>query len=389
MPIAIPTPRINNNDDFVRFSRIHCQPRSRVRKGDLIAEIETDKASVTIEAEQEGFVLGFTYPLGEMIPVGSVLAWLGQSPDESIPAAATNTTEKRATGEPSLKAALLLTRFGLTAADVPASGERLTADDVLAYVQRHNLGGDAEAPLPTRIETAPDIAPGKHVPLSVIERGMLRTVTWHRDNAVAGYVEIEYDATPWDRHAAAFQQEHRLLLNPLLPLMAHRLVQLAMQNPKVNSTIVGDGRHEYSAVNLGFTLQVGTTLSLLCVRDAERLGVPEFVEALSVLMRQGMKGKLTIAETSGITISFSSMSRWQVTRHVPVLPPYTSLIIAHAHDREGTAALGASYDHRVLTGGEVAVFLRALSTPMKETTTREHSRENQTESPADCQRSGT
>jgi pyruvate dehydrogenase E2 component (dihydrolipoamide acetyltransferase) len=364
MPIAIHTPRINNNDDFVRFSYVHCEPGSRVSKGDPIAEIETDKATFTVEAEDAGYVLGFVQPVGEMIPVGSVLAWLGSSPDEAIPASAGADGSIGTTAEPSLKAALLLAKSGLTSTDVPASGERLTARDVLAYIQRRNPGGPAAEPPPQRAaEAVPDIAPGRRVPLTVIERGMLKTVLWHRDSAVPGYVEIEYETGAWEQYAAAFQQQHQLLMSPSLALMAYRLVQLARENPKLNCTIAGEGRHQYRTINLGFTLQSGTRLSLLCVRDAGSLGAREFVDALGVLMRQGMKGKLTPAETSEITISFSSMSRWQVVRHVPVLPPYTSLIVAHAYGRNGTAALGASYDHRVLTGGEVAAVLRALSTP--------------------------
>jgi pyruvate/2-oxoglutarate dehydrogenase complex dihydrolipoamide acyltransferase (E2) component len=199
--------------------------------------------------------------------------------------------------------------------------------------------------------------------LTVVERGMLKTVTWHRDSAVAGYVEVEYPTADWDDHAAAFQRQHQLLMSPLLPLMAFRVVQLARDTPRVNSTMVDDARHEYETINLGFTVQSGTRLSLVSVRDAGRLSAKAFVDALGELMRQGMKGKLTAAMTSEITLSFSSMARWQVVRHVPVLPPYTSLIVAHTHPRDGIAALGASYDHRVLTGGEVAAFLRALSRP--------------------------
>jgi pyruvate/2-oxoglutarate dehydrogenase complex dihydrolipoamide acyltransferase (E2) component len=99
------------------------------------------------------------------------------------------------------------------------------------------------------------------------------------------------------------------------------------------------------------------------VKDADTLEEKAFVDALSVLMRQGMKGKLHPSQTSGATIAFSSMSRWEVTRHMPILPPYTSFIVAHTHDANGTAALGASYDHRVLTGGEAAATLTALSRP--------------------------
>jgi len=58
------------------------------------------------------------------------------------------------------------------------------------------------------------------------------------------------------------------------------------------------------------------------------------------------------------------MARWNVSRHIPILPPQTSLIIAHAAPKNAVnAVLGATYDHRVLTGFDVAQVLQALSRP--------------------------
>jgi len=368
MPTAILTPRVNNNDDLVRFSRTYVEPGAGVRKGDIIAEIETDKASVTVEAEADGYLLGFVHAVGETIPVGSTLAWMGSDPREAVPEEAAPAeiavTGGAARGAPTLKASLLLARLGLNAVDIPASGERLTAEDVLRFADRHRSPAAADnAPAARSPEPALELAPGRRVPLDVVERGMLRTVRWHRDSAVAGYVEVDVDTAAWDARAAAFQQRHGLLMSPLLPLLAYRLVELARETPKINSTIAGDARHEYSAVNLGFTIQSGSRLALLSVRDAGSMDAKAFVDALSALMRRGMKNRLTADETSDVTISFSSMARWQVRRHVPVLPPFTALIVAHTHERNGVAALGASYDHRVLTGGEVAAILNRLAGP--------------------------
>ena len=49
---------------------------------------------------------------------------------------------------------------------------------------------------------------------------MLSTVVWHRDRAAPGYVEIEYDPEPWNGYAAHYAKQNKLMLSPLLPLMA-------------------------------------------------------------------------------------------------------------------------------------------------------------------------
>ena len=85
MAIPIYTPRVNNNDDLVRFSHTFVSAGAEVRQGDPLADVETDKATFTVEAEQDGYVLGFVQTVGEMIPVGSVLLWMGDSPKENIP----------------------------------------------------------------------------------------------------------------------------------------------------------------------------------------------------------------------------------------------------------------------------------------------------------------
>jgi len=364
MPTPLHTPRVNNNDDVVRLLRVLVKPGDRVTAGDIVAEVETDKASFTIEAEQPGFVLAVLPQVQDMIDVGSVLLWVGTTPDEAVPETSTTAAPAVATSEPTVKAAQLLAKYGLRASDVPASGARLSAKDVEDYV-----AAKASRPAATPAETrpAPDLllpAPGTARVLSPEERSMLRTVQWQRDEAVPGYVELLYDAGAWDRAAAEYQQRERLLLSPLLALMAYRLVAAAKENDRIASTIVGDRRLVYEAVNIGFTVQTDSSLYLVVVEKADKLTHQEFVARLTELQRSAMAHRLKANETSGATVSFTSMARWNATRHIPVLPPYTSLIVAHAASLpDGRGVLGATYDHRALTGHEALGAIAAVSRP--------------------------
>jgi len=192
---------------------------------------------------------------------------------------------------------------------------------------------------------------------------MLRSVVWHRDEAVPGYLELRYDTAPWTAWAGRVQSNERMMLSPLLGLMAHQLVRYAAANPGLNATLDGAFRHEYEGVHLGFTIQSGPALYLATVHGADRMTPLEFVRALGELQRKAMGNRLAPEEVQGATLAFTSMERWKLSRHVPVLPPHVSLIVAHTVDAEGRGTLGATYDHRIVTGGAAANALRALAAP--------------------------
>jgi pyruvate/2-oxoglutarate dehydrogenase complex dihydrolipoamide acyltransferase (E2) component len=369
MPSPVVIPRINNNDDVVKLSHLFVKPGESVRAKALLAEIETDKASFEIEAESDGFILRIDRAIGDMCDVGSTLLWMGASAEESVPEATTSKATK-VTGDgqgPTIKALLLLNRYGLDAAVVPSTGERLTAVDVENYVRAKGINAPRkEVSSKAATEALPN-EPGRLQPMSPQERGMVRTVTWHRDQAVAGYIEFPYDPSKWDNFAAAFQERHELLMNPMLSLMAWHLSKITLRYPKLNATISGDQMHFYNEVNLGFTVQSGEMLLMPVVRAAQTMEAPAFVEALGGLQRKAMKLALKPDEAAGATVSFTSMARWGISRHTPILPPNTSFMVAHSSPfktPEGSGAvLGACYDHRVLTGFDVARALRELATP--------------------------
>jgi pyruvate dehydrogenase E2 component (dihydrolipoyllysine-residue acetyltransferase) len=372
MAFPIRTPRVNNNDDVVRLSAVLAEPGARVRPGDPVCEVETDKATFSVEADREGYFLKCLHAVGDMVEVGSVLAWMGDQPDDPVPSAVSSTAavSVESRKEPTFKAAMLLAEYGLQAHEVPATAERLRVTDVEAYIAANNIAPsnrkqkaaktssprDNQATPPP--ETEADIQD-----LNVLERAMLRTVSWHRDEAVPGYAEVAYDTAPWEEYAARFQKEHRLLLNPLQGLMAFRLIAASRKNPKLNATIHDDRKHLYRSVNIGFTIQSGEALYLAVITSAEELAEKDFVQRLVDLQKRAMKNRLEPSQTAGATIAFTSMSRWNVIRHQPVLPPHTSFMVAHAAEVNGVAALGATYDHRLLTGADAVSALNLLKQP--------------------------
>jgi pyruvate dehydrogenase E2 component (dihydrolipoamide acetyltransferase) len=365
MPYPLYAPRVNNNDDIVRIVELSVNVGDFVKVGESIAAVETDKAIVEVEAERDGYVLKILPEPDEKVAVGSVVVWFGDSPDEAIPeeiavpSQPVSATEAR----PTAKARVLLKKLGLDEHEIPSSGERLTVTDIESYLAKQGMSPSPGVPpssVPGR-EQAPDV-PGEYQELSDEAHAMLATVQWHRDQAAAGYLEVEYDPKPWEDYAAQYARQNKLMLTPLLPLLAYRLVELANENPKINATIVNDKQYLYAPINLGFTVQADKTLYLTVIREAQLMSASEFIDALGEVQRHAIAHKLKPKEATGATLTFSSMARWKVSRHIPILPPYTGLMVAHAAPKgTGRAVLGASYDHRLLSGFDVAQVLQSLS----------------------------
>lgn len=366
MATPVHVPRINNNDDEVKLVEIKVTLGQQVQAGEVLGSVETDKAMVDVESPAAGFVIAVLGEVDTQVGVGSVLIWLGATADEQPPKEEKAAADAHGAAAPTAKALALLREYGLNADAVRASGERLSAEDVRRHVTAKGLRPKAAAASAAAAPSYPGPSEaGRAVALQSHERGMLATVSWQRDVAVPGYIELAYDHVAWEGYATALGAQHKLLLNPLLPLLAHRLVEQAVKLPRANATLVGDQRHEYEQVNLGFTVQSGEVLYLAVVRNAAAMDTMAFVHHLVDLQRRAAAHELNPDELQGATIGFSSMSRWKVERHVPILAPNTALMVAHTVAPDGSGILGATYDHRVLHGGDVAGLLKRLGQPPK------------------------
>ena len=81
MATAIYVPRINNNDDEVKVLAFDVAIGSKVENGQIVGQVETDKAVLDVTAAAAGFVLGFVANPDEVVKVGSVMLWLGENVD--------------------------------------------------------------------------------------------------------------------------------------------------------------------------------------------------------------------------------------------------------------------------------------------------------------------
>lgn len=371
MAKAVYVPRLNSNDDEMIVARIFVKPGDQVNKGDALLELETSKTVVEVESEEYGFVLAIYCKETDMVQVGTVVAWIGATSNEPVPAATSEATFDEQKW-PTLKALKLLKQYSLKVEDIPFTGDRLRVEDVEMHVKFMSQRKASSASNRSKhVEAVDDIAvPYSRKPLLGPHKGMVETVRWHRDVPAHTYLEVIYNQAVWKEYAASFAKANKMMMNPLLGLMAYRLVRLAVEHPFINATVDNTDLLQYETVNLGFTMEASGQLYLLVVENAQRLSATEFLHRLAELQRKAFKRKLKKNEMTGATVTFTSLANKGVSRHLPILPPYSALIVSHSApfpfgraENVEYSALGATYDHRVLDGAQTAQTLNQLAVP--------------------------
>lgn len=373
-------PQLNANEDELTVSQIYVAEGQKVRPGDLLLIVESSKSVTDIESEFEGYVLALNVKVGDLIHVGTVVLEIGDSLEEkaALPVQEMSTTAGSGVSvEPTLKALQLIKEHNLDVTKIQARGSRLTVEDVEAYL----------ASVPTNTQAARELTPARRseqrsgsliearrTPLTPYQKAMIKTVSWQYSQACATYLEIIYNHAAWRQHAESFVKEYRMILDPMLSLMAYSLVRAAVENPLINSTIENGELVTFNTVNLGFTVEVNNQLFLLVVENAAQYGRLEFVKRLGELQKKAFKGTLQQNELSGATIAFTSLAKRGVSRHIPILPPGAALMVSHSaplpvsggSESFVPCVLGATYDHRVLDGSAVAQALGKIAAPPAE-----------------------
>lgn len=373
---AVYMPRINANEDDHAVVHIYVAEGQKVHAGDLLFEVESSKSVMEVVSEYEGYVLALEIKAEDVVRVGTAALWIGDSMAEkdAIKRGTEAPAGPASSAGPTLKALQLIKAHHLDAAKIPAKGGRLSAEDVEAYLASvHSDAPGGAGSVTDRRGKAPSgpVLAGRRTSLTTYQKAMIDTVSWQYDQACATYLEIIYDHAVWRRHADAFAKEHRMILDPMLSLMAYSLVRAAVENPLLNSTVANGELVTSDTVNLGFTVEVDERLFLLVVENAgqyDRLG---FAKKLGELQKKAFKGALHQSELSGATIGFTSLAKRGVSRHIPILPPNAAMMVSHSAPLpvSGAAAsfvpcvLGATYDHRVLDGSAVAQALAKAATP--------------------------
>jgi len=370
-----------------------------VQTDDALLELETDKASVEIPAEQAG-VLRILKAAGSTVQVGDVVAHIEDggavragapaAPSAGVapapPAPRPPAAEIHAALSPAVRR--LVEEHRLDPQHIAATGRggRLTKEDVLAHLaaRPHETPPDVAAvvaPQPAAVPIAPAppvTAPGRprddeeRVAMTPLrQRIAQRLVDAQRTAAIlTTFNEVDMSAVMAlrARHKTQFADKHGVGLG-MMSFFARACVGALCDVPAVNAQIDGTDIVYKKHVHLGVAVATERGLVVPIVHDADQLsfaGIEREIERLAGLARQN---KLSVQDLSGGTFTITNGGVFGSLLSTPILnPPQSAILGMHKIEKRPVVIddavvvrpmmyLALSYDHRLIDGQQAVTFL--------------------------------
>ena len=372
------------------------QEGDEVSRGEAIAEIETDKAIVEMEAFASGVLLKTVVGEGDTVPVGQTIAVIG-APGEPLPdlgsapaapaaaeaqpeapavAEAASVAEAPASAAEQVRASPLARRLaeerGIDLAQVKGSGPggRITRDDVLEFepqtAEAASPAPAAEAAPATAGDGGPDV---EIMQLSRMRQTIARRTVQSMQEAPHFYVTADVDMTL----ALTLRQqlneklagEARVSINDMI-IKACALA--LVKYPAFNSSFQGDHLRVHKQVNIGIAVALEAGLLVLSLGDCRGKSLAEISRASREVVERAQAGVLREDDYSGGTFSISNMGMFDVDAFSAIIYPPQAAVIAVGtvrkqpvvRDDQITVAqvmkATLSTDHRVADGAQAAEF---------------------------------
>jgi pyruvate dehydrogenase E2 component (dihydrolipoamide acetyltransferase) len=406
MPIAIKMPALSPTMEEGTLAKWLVKVGDKVSSGDIMAEIETDKATMEFEAVDEGVITAIAVAEGtEGVKVGTVIATLtGEdedaaaepAPKAEAPVAASAPAPAPAAPAPAAPAAAAMTPKGdrviasplakriaeQTGVDLKAlRGSGPGGRIVKADVESAQPGAAAPAPAPTPAASAAPAAPTPDfgIPYEAEKLGNVRKVIARRLTEAKQTiphiyltVDVRLDALLKLRgqlNKALEADGVKLSVNDLL---IKALAKALIRVPKCNVSFAGDELRKYSRADVSVAVAAPSGLITPIIFDAATKGVAQISTEMKALADKAKAGKLQPHEFQGGTASLSNLGMFGIKQFEAVInPPQAMIMAVGAGEQRPYVVDGAlsvasvmsatgSFDHRAIDGADGAQLMQAF-----------------------------
>jgi pyruvate dehydrogenase E2 component (dihydrolipoamide acetyltransferase) len=384
--------------------------REKVKKGDPIAVISSDKIEKEIEAPEDGILLKINAHENDVVPIGTTIAIVGTSVENVNEPFTVENVEKEEPVEeeavysevkmvnrlaPNLKlsekeeskkirispsAKSLAESLGVNIEKINGTGPngRITNKDIRDAAVRMNKPEEKEIPPQENIEELKDDIE----PLVGMRRTIADRLTGSLHNTAQLTITMKADITELQKVRKALNEQCekdnmniKLTVNDFIA----RAVALALQSyPIMNSRLINHEIHYNKEIHLGIAVSLESGLIVPVIRNAEKLTLRGLSEKIKSLGERARKNDLDLGEIIGSTFSITNLGKSGVEYFTPVLnPPETgilgvgSMYQSPEFDKEGRVVskellpLSLTFDHRVTDGKPASEFLARIKYLLK------------------------
>lgn len=375
----------------------HKQVGERVKRDELLVDIETDKVVLEVVAQADGVLKEIIKPEGETILSAEVIAiFEAGGVGDSAPAqpAADSSADESADAEAddvkvNPAARKLAEEKGVSLSDVKATGKdgRITKEDVLNHLKAPAPQADApqapaesapaQAPAKPAPAAAPSFNPGeraeKRVPMTRLRSTIAKRLVSAQQNAamLTTYNEVDMKAVMELRkqYKDMFEKKHDGARLGFMSFFVKAATEALKRFPSVNASIDGNDivYHGYQDIGVAVSTEKGLVVPVL--RDVDAMGLADIERGIVDYAGKARDGKLGIEEMQGGTFTITNGGTFGSLMSTPILnPPQTAILGMHKIQDRPMAIngqveirpmmyLALSYDHRMIDGKEAVQFL--------------------------------
>jgi pyruvate dehydrogenase E2 component (dihydrolipoamide acetyltransferase) len=381
------------------LTKWHKKVGDKVKSGDLVAEVETDKATMDFESFQEGTILYIGVEEGKAVPVDAIIAVLGKegedfkslltespaaetaapvaaaapaaiveaspvAPVAAAPTVISTSSDARVKASPLAKKIAQEKGINLNQISGSAENGRITKKDV------ENFKGGTSMPAFVGVEKYTE------VPVSQMRKTIAKRLSESLFTAPHFYLKMNIEMSS--------AMEARKIINDLSPVkisfndLVLKAVALSLkQHPKVNSSWLGDKIRYNEHINIGVAVAVEDGLLVPVIRFADGKALSQISTEVKTFVQKAKDKKLQPADWEGSTFTISNLGMFGIEAFTAIVNPPDACILAIGGIKEvpvvknGQVVPGnvmkvtLSCDHRVVDGASGSAFLQTFKNYME------------------------
>jgi len=407
MPIAIEMPKMTDTMEEGVLIEWSIEEGDKIAAGDVIAQVETDKATMDVEAYDDGVLLKKVADAGEALPIGGVIAIIGDTGEDvsdfmkelgsngtvaSSPEPATEISEspslpiprdassngQEASSNGRTKASPLARRMasehGLQLSLVAGSGPagRIIKRDIEAEIERAPQIGNVPSPVTSSADRG-----FESVRISQMRKAIARRLAESKYTSPHFYLSIDVDV-------AALVTQRQMVNQYLEKLNGSKVsfndfvtkacASALIMHPDVNVTYASDEGviRKFNYVDVGVAVAIDDGLVTPVIRDAHRKSVVMIGQEIQALAIRAREKQLDLSEMEGSTFTTSNLGMYGVDSFTAIINPPNACILAIGAIRDLPVVEGGSIvagkrmkltlscDHRAVDGAVGARFMATL-----------------------------